>query len=367
MRAIILADASFAARERSMLSRLEIGLVDEGVRVLHALPRRSRDWVEATLHSVPVLYDDGGLTLSRSWRARALLRQVEEAGEGQTSEPGVVHVFGRDAWWLGFELAGLTGAALALEVWRADLAAAVARLRPPGTGTIACFVPDPALKRAIEQHGSGPAVRLTPWGVHAPALHRPPPGAATPVSILLAGPGRDAAAVGACLEGLAPLALRDERVLLFADADLIRASRTWPLLRRLGILDRFTLVPSVEARRELALRSDMLVLPEALGEHRSLTLDALASGTLVVAAADPLVGHLIDHRTCRTVDRPRADRWSEVVRSLLDNPDAGRTLAQSAFEHVRTHHRASGHVAAVVDAYEWMTSAGTLPFPAATA
>ncbi len=38
MRILIIADESFASRERAMLSRLEVGLADEGVRVVHVIP-----------------------------------------------------------------------------------------------------------------------------------------------------------------------------------------------------------------------------------------------------------------------------------------------------------------------------------------
>ena len=38
MRVLILADGLFATRERALLSRLEVGLADEGVRVVQATP-----------------------------------------------------------------------------------------------------------------------------------------------------------------------------------------------------------------------------------------------------------------------------------------------------------------------------------------
>src|SRR5258705_7504763 len=43
MRVVILTDAGFARREHSLVSRLEIGLADGGVRVIHALPASAAD------------------------------------------------------------------------------------------------------------------------------------------------------------------------------------------------------------------------------------------------------------------------------------------------------------------------------------
>jgi glycosyltransferase involved in cell wall biosynthesis len=150
--------------------------------------------------------------------------------------------------------------------------------------------------------------------------------------------------------------------MFFAEAEAVHVSGIWPLVRRLGLSERFTLAPDVEARRELALRGDALVLPEALGEHRTLTLDAMAAGMVVIAAADPLVSVLVDTRTARLVDKPSAERWAGALRWLAESRDPARALALAAREHVRAQCRASAHVAAVMDAYEWMTASESIPF-----
>jgi hypothetical protein len=364
MRVLIIADESFASRERSMLSRLEVGLADEGVRVVHAIPRRAAPWYHAEVFSQAVLYEDRGLPISRPWRARQVLRDIQSLVEGEERAVDLVHAFGRGSRAMAVEIVRQTGAALAVEVNNPESAAAAGRLRAPDLPPPVLFVPDPALERAIHADDSGLTVRLTPWGVHTPGAPRDILREGRDIAVMVNATGRDRDAMIALLEGTAAAASTHPDLMFFAEAEAVHASGIWPLVRRLGLSERFTLAPDVEARRELALRGDALVLPEALGEQRTLTLDAMAAGMVVIAAADPLVSVLVDTRTARLVDKPSAERWAGALRWLADSRDQARALALAAREHVRAQCRASAHVAAVMDAYEWMTASESIPFGA---
>ena len=60
LRVLMMADRSFARREHAMLRRLEVGLIDEGVRVLRATPAGSPEEPTTGLAGT-VSYDDRGL------------------------------------------------------------------------------------------------------------------------------------------------------------------------------------------------------------------------------------------------------------------------------------------------------------------
>jgi hypothetical protein len=77
---------------------------------------------------------------------------------------------------------------------------------------------------------------------------------------------------------------------------------------------------------------------------------------------DPWVGALQHNRTAKLVERPEARQWAAALGSLLESPLEARALAEGGREYVRQHHRAAGHVAAVLDAYEWLTAGESLPF-----
>jgi hypothetical protein len=366
MRVLILTDDSFAARERAMLSRLEVGLADDGVRVVHAIPRKAAAWHQPEVFSQAMTYEAKGLALSRPWRARQTLRTLEDMAGAEGRPADVIHCFGQRCWPFAAELARMTGAALAVEIWCAELIGQGIRVRSDGGAPAPVyFVPDSALERAARSQDPNLPIRLTPWGVHTPGqpleILRPDKA----VSIILGGNGRDATAIASFLEGFAAFAKQHPDVMVLADSTVIQRAQAWPVVRRLGLLDKFTLIPDLEARRELALRADLLALPEALGEHRTLTLDAMAHGMLVVAAADPLNGVLVDSRTAKLLDKPVPDSWALSLTWALESRDQARSLAWSGREYVRLNRRASAHVASVVDAYEWMTSGESIPFGAA--
>jgi len=365
VRVLIIADETFAAHERSMLLRLEIGLIDEGVRVVHAVPRAAAGWNHSDLFSQAVSYESRGMSISRAWRAQQLVAAVLSRAADKERPVDIVHAFGRESWAMATEVSRQVGASLAIEVFTAEDADAAARLRSPGdvTGPI-LFVPDPALEKRLKGAGAAAPVRVTPWGVHTPSSPRPPFEAGHVPSIMIAGTGRDAGAMLAALEGLAAVSPRVPDLMAFAEAEAVRVARVWPAVKRLGLTERFTLIPDLEARRDLVLRGDILLLPEARGDHRSLTMDAMAAGMVLIAAADPMVGVLIDHRTARLVHRPSAEHWSGAISWALDDQEGARSLAGSAQGFVRAHCRASSHVASVVDAYEWMTAAESIPFEA---
>ncbi|MFZ4576290.1 MAG: hypothetical protein ACOYN0_18040, partial [Phycisphaerales bacterium] len=111
MRALILADEFFASRERSLLSRLEIGLADEGVRVIQAIPETVEGVGGDSLFSTVVRYSTRSLALTRSFAARKLVRSVmNQLGEDDDGTVDLVHVFGGAVWGLGIEAAGLLDA-----------------------------------------------------------------------------------------------------------------------------------------------------------------------------------------------------------------------------------------------------------------
>lgn len=370
MRVLILTDGSFANRERAMLSRLEVGLADEGVRVIHALPRSvapdAAETPQGELFVQKIVYEDRGPSILRRLRDRRLADAIERLRDPQDERPvDIIHVFGEAAWATGADLAARFQAALALEIWSAASIQKAGDLRAPAAPDrlpLVFFAPDRPTEHALRQllDDSVP-VRLSPWGVHTPATAHPLLAEERAPSAMIAGSGVDRAGYTAALEGLAAPGPQSS-LMIFADADAVERAGGWSTVNRLGLSERFTLTPWVEGRRDLTLGCDLLIVPEALGEHRSIVLDAMAAGSVVIAAADPGVGWLIEGTTGRLVDRPHVDRWAGVVSSVLSNPDAARHLAATARDHVRQHQRASTHVASVVDAYEWLTAGETLPF-----
>ncbi|GJM19978.1 MAG: hypothetical protein DHS20C14_21910 [Phycisphaeraceae bacterium] len=360
MRVLLIVDAPFAQRERTLVARLGLSLADEGDRVHVALPEGMGSLSGIELLGDPLGFRAEGLMLTRSIRARHLVQRIEERTPGET--PDVVHVFGGSLWSFGVEVATQLGAAAVLEVWRSGLCDRAKAFRASPDTPLLYLAPDRTIERRILSESPGASVRLARWGGHVPGSPaRPLANPATP-SIMILGNGNDPESFRAAFEGVARLADAGHTPMMFIDSDGARKAGIWKRARELKVLDRVTLIDKMEDRRDLVLRGDIVVHPERLHEHRTIVLDAMGAGVPVIAGADPDIEALIDARTCVVVAQPTADVWSHALGMMLDDPEGARALGASAREYIRDGRKFSAYAAAAHDAYEWLTSADAVPF-----
>lgn len=364
MRVLILADELFSCHERTMLARLEIGLADEGVRVVHAIPQKVAWLSKDQVFSQPLTYDSSRFLLGARLEAMRLMRALaQQPGADEDRPIDIVHVFGGAAWELGREIARQAQASLVLEVWRAGLAPRAAKLAAQRESPAPLFTaPDAAIERAILGEGPGISVRLTPWGVHThgPAREILPAGKSP--SLMVVGAGLDRTALGAALEGIASVVPTNRDLLVFMDAHAAHRARIWPVAQRLGMLEHLSLIESIEDRRDLLTQGDLFLEPEARGEARSALLEAMAAPMAIAAAMDKDVSPLISGQTAVLVRENTGRAWSEALRSLLGNVQEARRLAASAREWVRQNRPVSGHVRSVLETYAWLTQGDAIPF-----
>lgn len=352
MRVLILADSLFAARERTLLSRLEMGLADEGVVIIQAVPESIKASVGQEVFARGITYSPQAFPLFKGLAVRTIVKALADVD--QLDEPqdiDIVHVFGGSAWQLGRDLARELDAGLALEVWRYGLASRTSELPLDPTDRVIYIAPDPIIEQQLRKRQPQQRIRLAEWGVLA-SDQREILSREKAASFMLAGTGRDQAAFTAALTGLAPLLRERELSLAFCDATAARRAELWSIAKKLGILHKLSLIEDLEGRRDLLLQGDVLVLPEAAGEQRGIALEAMANGLIVVAARDPQVTALQDDVTARLVEARVASAWEDVFRRTLDDVGASRALAGRAFEYVSTKRRASGYVRQVLAAYD---------------
>ncbi|MFI4881166.1 MAG: glycosyltransferase [Phycisphaerales bacterium JB064] len=351
---MILADEDFASRERDMLARLEVGLVSEGLRVLHAVPDTLPELLDGRVFSQAIGYVPHGPLPPLARRARALAqRALESAGSEGIA---LVHVFGGNAWRLGFETAGLLGANLVLEVFSAQLADALgsAHLDSVDDRVIAS-IPGTGLERRCLRKLDSRHLRLIRWGVHAegePAKDRRLGGGDRP-AVLMAGTGQDANAWTHALESLSRVRLDgDQPPLIFADAEAAHKAHLRKAVERFALAEHVSFVPVVEARRDPVLEVDALLLPDALHEHRSLVLDAHANGILVAAVADPVIDELTADYGVTQLDPGDPDRWTEELRRVFEDKRLADERRLAGWTAVERFHTGTAHVAAVQSLYE---------------
>ncbi|MEZ6242922.1 MAG: glycosyltransferase [Phycisphaerales bacterium] len=368
MHVLLLTDSIFAVRERALLLRLELGLVGEGVRVSVAAPTEVVGRPEFDILGAPVSYRAGSLSITRRMRASRLARDLAGGAASDKGAPvDLVHVFGGAAWGMGVELCRMWEVPLVLELWRlglVDRARSVAgSMREPPV----LIAPDPAIERAALRDARGAVVRLVPWGAQPrPEQHEILNESRAP-AIVLVGFGRDEVSSARAFEGIAQVMDVHKDALLFVDSDAATRLGVWKRAARLGIRERVSLIARLEDRRDLVLRADVIVHPDARGEQRSLLLDAMASSMVVVATEDRAVGALVDGQTARLVPSGATPgMWAETLTNVLENREAARALGVSARAFARSKHRVSAHVSGVLDVYEWTVGRKAMAFRAGT-
>ncbi|MFN0012873.1 MAG: hypothetical protein ACKVS8_14665 [Phycisphaerales bacterium] len=368
MRVLILTDADFVRREWPMLQRLEIGLADEGVRVLQASPRSCAELVmreAAAVYSTGVSYHDHGLPWTLGLRATALLNDLQRAAPADADGPvaDVVLALGAGAWSLATLVARRIGARLVLEVASPALiraaagAFATASGKPPRprAAPVPTFIaPDPGLVVELARVVPATSVRLVPWGAHPADVQRAPIDPAVSLSVVLIASAHDPEAARGAVQALAHLAALAPGLMVLADADVAERTGLWRMIEAFPALaGRVSLIADVEGRREAVLHADAMLVAQADGVHRSIVLEAMARGTLVFAPPDRLVDSFVDGITCAfiqmgTLAAPLAA--AETTATVVRETPRAEALRRSARDFIAAHRSASGQVRAMLDA-----------------
>lgn len=359
MRSLIICDRSFAQREHAMLRRLEVGLVDEGVIVTRAVPQSCLRLLEGGL-SAGIGYAETGWSLLRGFRANAVIQKLQgdnsPAGDTLARTPvDIVHAWGEQCWPLAIDVACELGASIALEVWsnasldRMKDTERHARNLTQNDCRGEWFAADSLIADALRSRRAAWTIHDIPWGVHLPAEPIAPSlehGRASAIGIIWREQVDTASGVG-LLTALADESLGD--TVIFIDSAAVDAQpELWRTADRLGLLDRLSVLDTLESHRDLILKVDVLALPDPAGEHRSIMLDAMAQGVAVVTSPDPLIADAIHDRTAVLVDSPEG--WKAALSRVLQPAERHRLVA-SARAYISQNRLAHQHVRRVLDAY----------------
>lgn len=370
MRVLHICDQDFAVREHEMLRRLEVGLIDEGVRVYRAVPRGVTLSASAGLAGELTYRTDGWRPLVPGPGAQIARGLAEFGAAAGRDEPevDVVHAWGTETWTPALDVAEQVGCVAALEVWtgralesaRAIEARWGKKLAASGGG-LAWLAPDGAMQAALQERGLAGAVLGTNWGVHMPEGRRGPgeergEDADRERSVCIVGSGRDQGATMACILGLARAWGEVDRWLAFVDSAAMNTHHgVWKRCEQAGIVGKISLIEALEARRQLALRADVLALPERLGEHRTIVLESMAAGVPVVAREDPLVDALRGPERMIVVPGADEQAWTTAFGVALAGGgaggDVGGDVGEGSRAYIRGRRLAYQQVAATLKAY----------------
>lgn len=363
MRIALIADRDFFTREHALLNRVTVGLMSSGMQVamITADGRAGRHGGGLTARAQ---YPAARLPWSRHFYAKQVLRQLMAQPWGD-APADVIHAFGEESWDIAIALAEILGAPAILEVWSTDLVGRLPRRRQQahiGAYTTASS----RIAHLLGSHVSSEAVHVTPWGVLAPPdddLRGILTDVKDCVSAVVVGSGRSLDSYEAVLGGIALARQECPQLIAFVSTPPGTGSRLHAIIKRYGLPDVVSLIPQAESARQLVLKSDLIIAPESSGEHRSLMLEAMAAGRLVLAAPDHCVAYLVAEETAQLVP-PSADAWCTALVDAVLKPDDARWRASRAREHVTSHFTASSYIEMLIDLYRRTAAGDALPFHA---
>lgn len=372
MRVLLLADARFARREHELIGRLEIGLFDSGCRVLRAVPERVASVQPRSLMPI-CTYDDSTNRFGRSAAQRQLLAAlsgttpaIQEDPDGALFE--IVHALGVDCWKIAARTAYATSSALVIELISEEALRNTGAFerwlarKLPGSDRLIWLTPNARVHAMAKRLHLQSPVHLAPWGVHTPTKPKPARNEKHPYAISVVSSGADQRAVSPMLEALALLGDDRHEFMLFVDAAAIESNHSlWSLANKLNILERVTFVSDMETRRELVLQTDVLAIPELMGELRTVLLDAMAAGMLVVSRRDPLIEATAAEGVARVIDHPRAEDWLGVYREILERPQVLRDFGERARTRVREDRPVHRQIEAILHAYHSLHEPAPIP------
>jgi glycosyltransferase involved in cell wall biosynthesis len=362
MHIALIADEERLESEHAMLNRLSIGLIDEGAQLTRFVPDRMADEgaegdelfvALAQRVTVPVRI----MPWMRRSRAQRLAEQVQRA------VPDLLYAVGSASWRIAMDLADVLRRPVVLDVW------SMAQARRAGTARIAqrlagLFAPTEPLAESLRQRVDPAMVAVVPYGVPIPAQTRAIlPDDAEAVSVAVLGSGRDVPAYRAALEGLAAAVRELPQLMAFLELRGGNDHEVWRIVRKLNLLPHVSAITSAAKHRPLLTRCDLLMLPERLGEFRSLTLEAMAAGMPVIASADP-VREMLRHEETAIIARGGAAEWAGAL-SLVGRDRAKlRAIGQAGRTLVSEHYRSSNQSRRLLEAFERARGTGPLAFAA---
>ena len=359
MKVALIADAQWLGQERATLRRIVVGLVDEMVRVVRIAPEPSGDPTEQWLMSAePLWYRPTNWGWWRDRQVRAFAPALREM------EVDVVHALDGSLDAAACGLSAALGVPVVCTVWSM---AEVGALRAHGAATTRAYVAGSrGLAEAVRRRvGAGPTIECVPPGVYAGPDENPHPPlqrVSDSICCVVIGNGRYDGYYRTLLAGISKSRQRLPGAMYFFYTTESDQHQIWQAAEQLDLLEQVSLVPTGADARRLMTQADVLLQPQPLGAVRTVVLEAMAAARPIIAAADPLVDHLINGGTARLLREPDSEQWAQCLVELAERPGEFAQLGRGARQHVLEHHKASAYSAGLCRLYERLAVPEAIPF-----
>jgi glycosyltransferase involved in cell wall biosynthesis len=363
MHVALISSTDWLDEEVAMLRHLVVGLLDEGVRVVQIVPETVGS-EEFSSFGKRVTWRESRMGWLSSWRLSSLSRALGD--EGLT----VVHALDSSTWRGAMALAARLNLPNVLSIWSADdvmLAQRAARARPALQRPAFIAPTAPLGKDLTKTLGSDVIVQVTPPGVHVTTeLGVNEERDDVTFCAVVSGDGNFDTDYEALFTALRPVVQKYPQAQFFLEGQGHDQHPLWQAAKRFGLLANISMVPLRLTHRDLLLRADVLIMPQALGVARTLPLQVMARGKPVLARVDPWLDYLVDQETAWLVDQPTPQAWEALLMRLIERAGDAVALGASARQWVSRRHIAAKQVAQMLALYRRVSGEG-FKFPAASA
>jgi glycosyltransferase involved in cell wall biosynthesis len=346
MHAALLADSEWLDTEPATFKALEVGLLDEQVRVTQVVPEGVAD-LPVSMFSARLTWRESRLVLLRDWRLTRLAGALQRSGVDR------VHALDARLWSAGAGLARRMGVPVVLSCSSIQDVRRVPQVLHALAGVPAGFTAttQPIADALRQAAGAEVLIERIPPGVHVPdqpvTLRRDPEAPC----LVISGTGRLDAGYDAVFAALRLYVETRPQAQFFLEARGSDQHGLWKAARRLGLLTHINLVPPQVSRHQVLLQADAVIQPQASGRSRSFTLNAMAQGIPVLALADPVIDYLIDKQTAWVIEVPEQHRWTARLAQLDADVRGVESLIASARAWCSKRHLVSHRVNQVLSLY----------------
>ena len=342
-----------------MLNRLCIGLMAEGVQVTRVVPDTALpdavDQLEQRIALAPRI--ETPMRVLPWLRAQRTSRVVEQL---EKKMPDALYAVGQRAWGLGNELAAQFERPVLIDVSLPDQVRVAPR--PMDASTIAGYVAStPEVGKALSARIDPALISLVPMGVALPSsLPHPPDVDNRPIAIAVIGSGRDTKAYQVVLDAIKRIVSDGVAVQVFLELRGPNEHELWRLAGKLDLLGVVTVIGDASLHRSLVIECDVVVLPDAPGEPRSIILEAMAHAIPVIARRDDMLASLINEQTASVFTGHDSATIALEISKMCQSDEAARQLGERGRAWIEVHHRSSHQVQKLFKTFEQVFSGGAM-------
>lgn len=350
MHAALIADRYCLDDDLAHFQALVVGLLDEQVHVAQVLPDELAQTQDSPF-ATQVAFQDSDWSLPRRLRLRQL------AGTLSKLDLTLVHALSGRLWDGALALARRLGVPLVSTASCAqDVEQAARIMRRSGSVRVAFTATTKPIAEALSDRlGPSALVQMIPTGVHVTHPSRPPAADQTALGAVITGNGELDEDYEALLAALPAIIKRYPDAQFFLDGQHPDQYELWQAAKRMNLLANVSVVPRRPGHHKMVLGAELLIQPQALGQSRSLTLQAMAQGVPVMARPDPWLDYLIPDVTAWIVEERDPAVWTQRIIDVIEKPAATAALVQSARKWVGQKRVAARQVALTLALYRQIT------------